>query len=188
MKFSLPIMNEPMSTLARWAAELRRVPLVTEPDPVGGIEWKDGDTLIYDKTAQGGWIRSENQNMVPFVGAGGAMTFTGVTVVYYRWRYVGASRIELDFYITGTTGGVANTSIVVSSPFNIAANGRPAGSDSQWRPCYIEDAAGREIGFVCGVVGTTSLRITKATPVNWGLGANRYVIVCAVFEVDLNLE
>lgn len=116
-------------------------------------------------TALGEWTP------VPFAAANfsanGAMTWTvaasGVTT--NRYTYIGKTLLW-SVWVTGTVGGVANTTLQLTLP-----NGAKAAYAAAPLVCFCYDNTGTYVdGNLRIAQGGTQLLVDKATPANWTAG------------------
>lgn len=168
MKFVFPIMRDVLATVNRWAAELRRVDFVTV-----GRTFNKGDMLSYNPTGQEEWTQREVFDYQPDFSSNTGMTYTSVLTNYCYWWYTASDRIKIAFYLRGTTGGTAGTTLKFSIPFRCKIESI---TDGFYTPVYIEDGAGAAMGFAYCLNNDSKVYVIKQGAANWGLGANRYII------------
>lgn len=139
-----------LKALNRWAAELRRVPIIERPESINN---ENGDTLVYDSKTGKFENCSEMLDWEPNYPAFGSLTFTNVTThiaVYevrrVRFRDTFYNRVDYTISAQGTLGGTANIALLFTPP-------------PEYIPVYLTNGSSTLLyaghGYVVGSSGAT---------------------------------
>lgn len=111
----------------------------------------------------------------PTTSASGAMTFTGVTIHFAKYR-IHNKEMSIIAKISGTTGGTASDGIRFTLPY-------PPAIDDQFIPARYLDGGNLTVGQ--GVVSTTSswIEVNRNAGGNYGLGADRRIYVTGIVMI-----
>lgn len=115
----------------------------------------------------------------PTYSAGGSMTYTSVSADYANYVEVGKLVIA-KFYMSGTTGNVAGTSIRLSLPRTPRSFGSAAQIMSR---AYIYDGSGMQ-GIINIPSGGNFASVSKTDGSTYGLGAGRVGAGFVVYEAE----
>lgn len=110
----------------------------------------------------------------PTFSTGSTLTFATTSI---RASYLAIGQmVWVRVNVTGTTGGVANPFISFTLPFTVETSS----NSPQIVPCYIEDGAGSNVGFMVLAYGSDLVQVRKVASANWGLGTGR-IFACNFF-------
>ena len=132
--------------------------------------------VVYDGTdfvitnQPGGW-----QNYTPTVTANGLMTISALSILDARFLKVNRA-VHLQYSLTFTTGGVANTNINITLPVNSVASGigrvfAAPSYDVAWRVALVQFGSATEI-----------IQLQDMVASNWNLGAGKYVSAFVTYQ------
>lgn len=109
----------------------------------------------------------------PTTGAGGAMTFTSVTIGHAR--YIRCGKLCLfSIRVSGTVGGTPNGNLTITLPFTSRNGG-----DVQGGGCLIYDSTttpSNEVGAWYIPVNSSTLTVLRQDALVWGAGTAGYFI------------
>lgn len=114
-------------------------------------------------------------NYLPTYGDA-TMTFTGVTTTTAKFR-VSCQTVMCEVNATGTTGGVATTSIAISTPITANAFGTPETGATR------DAAAGLVVLGQALLASAATFHVRKADGTNYGLGAGRIARLVAIYQM-----
>lgn len=117
----------------------------------------------------GGWA-----TWTPTYSAGGSMTYTTVTTLLAQYQRHG-STVHFRAYALGTTGGVASNELRMSLPVTAVGNTSGFGG-------FVIDGAGVDIGGFGYLQSTTTLGARRYDNANFGLGANRGIVLSGTYS------
>lgn len=141
-----------------------------------GQTWKASLESVLNILRKPSFVTEETfqfTNYQPEFSTGSTLTFSA-TNIQASYLAIG-QMVWVRVNVAGTTGGVANPFISFTLPFTIDIS-----SQNQPLPCYIEDGAGSNVGFLALIAGTNLAQVRKIASANWGLGAGR-IFACNFF-------
>ncbi len=117
-------------------------------------------------------------NWVPVYSGSGSMTFTAVTTTYARFKIEGRM-VTYVVRASGTTGGTAGTTILLTVP----VVGINIGATTMSVATFVDTGVGIARGYIdpaSGLIGT--VKQAAGIDGNWGLGTARQIINSGFYE------